>query len=81
MADKKKPLTAAQKRERDFMTLQSQLIAQFEAETQELNDTWEARLAKENTSHYHLGFDQGYKAAEAVYKSQKLIDRLLGKSL
>ena len=79
MAEKK--LTAAQKRDRDTAALIASIQEEYEAKIARLQHEHGLDKAQSNTENYVLGFDQAYKAAEAVYQAQSIIDRLLKKGL
>lgn len=76
-----KKLTAAQKRDRDTAALIASIQEDYEAKIARLEHEHGIELAKSNTENYVLGLDQGYRAAEAAYQAQGIIDRLLKKGL
>jgi hypothetical protein len=79
MAEKK--LTVAQKRDRDMAALIAGVQKEYEDKIDNLINLHRIENAKSNEENYHLGFEQGYKAAEAVYQAQGVLDRLLKKAL
>jgi hypothetical protein len=79
MAEKK--MTAAQKRDREMAALIAGVQKEYEDRIENLINLHRIEIAKSNEENYHLGFDQGHNAAEAVYNAQSVIDRLLKKAI
>lgn len=67
-------LTAQEKRDREYMAI-------LDIALRDLEEKHEQQLINENNAHFSLGLEQGWRDAEASYKAQSFIDRLLGKSL
>ena len=78
---KAKPLTAAQKRDRDMAALIAGVQKDYEDKIESIIAEHQRDLAKNATDNYLLGFDQGVNHAEAAYKAQSFIDRLLKKTI
>lgn len=76
-----KKLTAAQQRDRDTAALIAEIQMGYETKIENLVNQHRIEVAKTATENYGLGFEQGYNAADAVAKSQSVIDRLLKKAL
>mgnify|MGYP000040529000 CR=1 FL=1 len=76
-----KKLTIAQKRDRDTAALIAGIQKEYEDRIENLINLHRIEIAKSNEENYHLGFEQGQKAAEAVFQAQSVLDRLLKKAL
>lgn len=82
MAKKAEPkLTVAQKRDRDTAALIAGIQKDYEDRIESILAEHQRDAAKLATDNYLLGFDQGVNKAEAAYKAQSFIDRLLKKTI
>lgn len=79
MAEKK--LTAQQKRDREVASLIAGIQKEYEDKIAEMREIHRIENDKMNSENYIFGYEQGFKAAEATYKAQNVIDRLLKKAL